>query len=625
MKSIQKLVLRTFLRPFLITFPVLLFIFLTHHMLKYSDYLTGRGIGMDVILELMYYFAYGITPRVLPLAILLSSLIAFGNLGQHNELTAIKSAGISLVKLILPVFVFIVFLSAVLVPYNDRVIPWANIKAWSLLWDVHKKKFFDLKENTFYTDIDKFRIRVTEKDKESDLVKGVMIYDHLTDQGRNNHVIVADSGKIYMANNEKNLVLELYEGAEYRQNINNGNKKNQGKNNQANTFVESRFKKTVMYVDLKKFGFERTDEDKFKHNRQMLNFTQLLARVDTLNQEYIERRKKSTKKFNPYLRYHTIEYDTVKSKNEKITEEQKKSYNQLITFTDKHDRNLVSKVGNIHAALEGHYKNGIKRKKGERNTFMVELWNRINSSVACVLLFLIGAPIGSIIKKGGLGLPGLITVSFFILYYVLSMQGEKNVRAGGLDPFIGMMYTNIIFLGIGAFFLRMAHTDISFADTKLYQWYQKVFSQQRYFKPKTYSDDEIELVSVDEMMKRIELVNLQLTAIGSEGMGRARKSSQRFVDEVEMIEQQLKKSFKDEPELMVLVDRIPKVPDPYKISKVAIFDAIIVFLISTILTSGLFLVKIIIEEKFMSRRRFVEGAKGVVTKLQTIGGILKNI
>ena len=217
MKKIDKLVLGSFLGPFILTFLVVVFILLMQHMLKYFDDIIGKDLGWGVLGTLLFYFAVCMTPVALPLAVLLSSLITFGNLGEHFELTAIKSLGISLVRALAPIFVAVVVLTGVAFLANNYLVPRAALEAYSLLYDIKQKKpSLDLKQGAFYGAIPDVNIKVSRKYADGKTIEGVVIYDHRGKSG-NKEVIIADSGRMYTILNDNYLKLELYRGYNYSQ------------------------------------------------------------------------------------------------------------------------------------------------------------------------------------------------------------------------------------------------------------------------------------------------------------------------------------------------------------------------------------------------------------------------
>src|SRR5690349_12089399 len=216
MKKIDKLLLGAFVGPFMMTFLVVVFILLTQHMLKYFDDIIGKGLGFDLIGQLLFYFAIFMTPVAMPLAVLLSSLIAFGNLGEHFELTAIKSSGISLVRALRPIFFFVLILTVVAYYANNNLVPKAALEAYSLLYDIKQKKpALDLREGAFYNGIPDISIKVDKKyHNDQAALKGIVVYDHRKNDG-NKEVTKADSGRMYTILNERYLKFELFNGYNY--------------------------------------------------------------------------------------------------------------------------------------------------------------------------------------------------------------------------------------------------------------------------------------------------------------------------------------------------------------------------------------------------------------------------
>ncbi|MGV3540823.1 MAG: LptF/LptG family permease, partial [Rufibacter sp.] len=212
MKKLDKLILKSFVGPFVLTFAVVEFILLLQVILKYLDDLVGKDLGVNVIAELLFYFSLNLAPMAFPLAILLSSLMTFGNLGEHHELTAIKTSGISLVRTLRPVFALSIILTIAAFFFHNTIVPKANLRAYSLMWDIRQKKpALDLKPGSFYNGLPNRSIRVGKKFPDGQTLKDIMIYDHSNGAG-NAVVVLADSGKMYTQYNDQYLVLELFNG-----------------------------------------------------------------------------------------------------------------------------------------------------------------------------------------------------------------------------------------------------------------------------------------------------------------------------------------------------------------------------------------------------------------------------
>jgi len=287
MKKIDKLILTAFFGPFFLTFFVVIFILLSQFMLRYFDEIVGKDLGFEVIAELIFYFSIFMTQNAFPLAVLLSSLMTFGNLGEHFELTAIKGAGISLVRALLPIFVFSSLLTILAYFSNNYVVPRANLKAFSLLYDVKQKKpSMELKQGTFYNGIDGYSIKVNQKFPDDRSLKDLIIYDH-TKGGGNRNVILADSGQMYNIMNNRYLILELFNGRSYSE---QRTKRRRGVviGRTPEPFVRNEFQTGKLAFDLTSFNLKRTKEELFAGNKLMKNTHQLRADVDSMKNQQEE-------------------------------------------------------------------------------------------------------------------------------------------------------------------------------------------------------------------------------------------------------------------------------------------------------------------------------------------------
>src|SRR5688572_27384987 len=310
MKKLDKLILSSFIGPFILTFLVVVFILLTQHMLKYFDDIIGKGLGADVIGQLLFYFAIFMTPIAMPLAVLLSSLIAFGNLGEHFELTAVKSAGISLVRTLLPIFYFVILLTGIAFYVNNTLVPKAALEAYSLLYDIKQKKpALDLREGSFYYGINDISIKVNKKFPDGITLKDVIVYDHRKNDG-NKEVTVADSGKMYTILNERYLKFELFDGYNYTEGATSEREMagQKGRNNES--LSRSKFSKTQVVFDLSSFQLQRTDKQWFQGNRMMRNMSQLDEDIDSIHREILSQKltqfQTRTAFFNYYMKKDTL-------------------------------------------------------------------------------------------------------------------------------------------------------------------------------------------------------------------------------------------------------------------------------------------------------------------------------
>jgi lipopolysaccharide export system permease protein len=457
MKKIDKLILSSFFGPFILTTLVVVFILLLQTMLRYFDEFFGKGIDLTVFLEMFFYFALNITPSALPLAVLLSSLITFGNLGEHYELTAIKSSGISLTRTLLPIFIFVVGLTIGAFFFNNNVVPKTNLSAYSLLWDIRQKKpTLDFKEGEFYNGLEGYSVKVDKKFKDDKTLKGLMIYDHTSRIG-NDKVILADSGIMNTIMNDSYLTIKMFNGNLFQESENPGKTKVQ--------FIRSSFKEMTAIFDLNAFKMGNSPLELFKENKQMKNIKELERSVDSIRginktlstelQAYIKQ----------YYSFHTHNLDTLKLKvpldSVKSLKKFDKSKKEMILSA------AISEARTVKSTYTS-YKDRFQRNTRDANGYEIEKYRKYTASVACLIMFLIGAPLGAIIKKGGLGIPVLISIAFFITFYVITITSEKWAKESIVSVEYASWAANLVLFPIGLFFLRQARNDARVFDADAY-------------------------------------------------------------------------------------------------------------------------------------------------------------
>ncbi|MCZ6520972.1 MAG: LptF/LptG family permease [Bacteroidetes bacterium] len=590
MKKLDKLILSSFIGPFILTFVVVDFILLTQYMLKYFDEFVGKNLGITVFLELIMYFCINMSPKALPLAVLLSSLMTFGNLGEHFELTAIKGSGISLVRAMAPLFVFVVLLTTLAYYSNNYIVPRANLKAYRLLYDIrHTKPSLDIKEGVFYNGIPKFSIKVNKKYPDEITLKDLIIYDHSKGLG-NNEIILADSGKMYTFSDERYLMLELFNGNKYSESsVRKKGKYGSGHN--IKSFTRINFDHSKLVFSLASFDFKQTKEELFASNRLMKNTHQLSKDIDSMQWNIFNVKYRAYYEANTYYDYHLkngldiplpmqqkkIIYDSLfkspksdplhlkyssallktdnstvtidsmqvvekvnvklstkgsriaknklrtskkykhrknkggtknKKQNRKATRLSKYSQTkampqkkvseisdrvsiqprkdiQTTDYTLKPELRVLDSIFDADKYKGRIIKNALLRARKSKNIFAgingklqknqkdinkheVEKYKKFSEAFACMVMFLIGAPLGSIIKRGGLGIPVILSIGFFIVYYVLSIIGGKWSKGGIIDPIYGIWGANIILLPMGLFFLRQARNDVRLFEADFY-------------------------------------------------------------------------------------------------------------------------------------------------------------
>jgi lipopolysaccharide export system permease protein len=460
MKKLDILVLRAWVGPFVLTLAVVVFILLVQTMLKYFEEFVGKNLGIEVFAELLFYFALNLIPIALPLAVLFSTLLAFGNLGENNELTAIKTSGITLARVIAPVAVVVVFLTAGSIAFNDQIVPLANLRAYSLLYDIRQKKpALDLKPGIFYHGLPGYAVKANRKGQDGRSLGQIMIYDHSASRG-NINLITADTGQMYTQFGDRYLVLDLKNGRSYTELVENDPS---GEQFVRNTFGHSRF-----IFSLASFDLNRTKVELFSQNRMMRNLAELRTDIDSIKKELVligSSVHLNTRSYFFYL-YRPksqifvppITAGSIAPKVEPMSDSVQRAALAL----------ALVQVRNIRSFTTG-YKARYENIIHDINIFSVARVEKFTQGLAVFVLFLIGAPLGAIIRKGGLGLPVLISIVFFVLYYVLSLSGTKWAKEGVADINLSMWYANAVLILVGLFFLNQARRDAALLDFDFYR------------------------------------------------------------------------------------------------------------------------------------------------------------
>ena len=621
MKKLDKLILGSFIGPFFLTFIVVDFILLTVNMLKYFDEIFGKGLSFWIYMELISYFVISISPMALPLAVLLSSLMTFGNLGEHFELTAIKSSGISLLRALLPIGIFVVFLTIGAYLSNNYLVPRVNLKTFSLLYDIRMKSpALDIKEGVFYAGIPNYSIKVNKKMDDIRL-QDIIIYNHAEGQG-NTNVILADSGRMEPFFNDSYLSLTLYNGVNYKE-----SRGQRGLADKPADFSRTYFSENQIIFNLESFQMNRTPEDLWSTNRSIKNIAELKDGLDSIYSEInqivyynyantesgytfftrnrklsppnavverkmrddslrLERGKQKQASqdasrgvidastynastdslseelygYNPAEEEALIDplyasmdergiveenntsntnivptdsivtadtllsdqlEDTIASRSlgrgglssegfdftplnrsdsirmlknraepdnrplGKLSPEQIARLDSIIQVNNYEQRAATVAINNARSQ-KNNFSNKVAQidnLEREYRRFQIAWYQKYTTAFACIVMFLIGAPLGAIIKKGGLGMPVLMSIIFFIVYYMLTITGEKWAKEGITDPIFGTWFSNLVLLPFGFFFLKQARKDARLfePDTYMEFWNKMLLFFKRKF------------------------------------------------------------------------------------------------------------------------------------------------
>lgn len=464
MKTLHRFIIKSYLGPFILTFFISIFILLMQFLWKYIDDLVGKGFEWIIIAKLLFYASATLVPLALPLAILLSSIMTFGNLGEHYELVALKSSGLSLQKIMLPLTIVSVMISFGAFYFSNDVLPAANLKMGSLLYDVRESKpAFNIKEGAFYNGIDGYSMRVGKKGSDGKTIEKILIYDHTAFQG-NNKVLYADSGKMEMSADKQYLILTLYNGSSYEEILSTK------ENRITHPLIRNTFKRHIIHFDMSGFKLTRTDEELFKNNYQMYNIKQLQAEIDTMKMKEVKKKEEFYNQVskNYYARINSFKNDSAQKSSDTSTISQT---NLLSSFTPAEQYTIIETASNIARSARAYSESIVGDLENNESLMikhLIEWHKKFTLSFACLVLFFIGAPLGAIIRKGGLGMPVVVSVIFFILFHVISITGEKSAKEGVIPPYIGMWLASAILLPIGVFLTYKASTDSALFDMNAY-------------------------------------------------------------------------------------------------------------------------------------------------------------
>ncbi|MBK1439392.1 LptF/LptG family permease [Parapedobacter sp. ISTM3] len=468
MKKIHLLILKAFIRPFIVTFFIVMFVLLMLFLFKYIDDLIGKGFEWYVILELLAYQSAVQISMAMPLSMLLSSIMTFGNLGESYELVAIKAAGISLRKAMTPLFILVGLFSGGAFLFSDYILPVVNLKMGALLYDVRiKQADFLIKPGIFNNTIPGYSIRAKGKSKDGKILYDLMIYDHKSSNTASN-VLLAKEGYIYNSPDNNTMILKLKDGVRYE----DSRARNAKVYNPRQQFTRFYFDETEQKFDMSAFQMKRTDENLFKSHHMMLNLKQLRQYTDSNAVQMDSLRRTVFKEVQSYY-YHFNDYykakDTLLSPSVPVV-----TYQHGFIEAIPNDKRTMA----INSAMnQVRYIKDVLNIKANEDTFYrdkdirynIEFQRKFTLAVSCLLLFCIGAPLGAIIRKGGLGLPVVMAIIFFLIYHIISTVSEKSAKEGNIDTFWGMWMAIFTLSPLAVFLAYKAATDSALFDIEQYR------------------------------------------------------------------------------------------------------------------------------------------------------------
>ncbi len=446
---------------------------------KYIDDLIGKGLEFDIIAEFLLYTSASLVPLAMPLAVLLASLMTFGNLAENLELLAFKSSGISLIRIMAPVMIISAGISVGAFFFSNNVMPLTNLKMRSLLYDIQQQRpDMTIKPGVFDNSLEGYSIRIGDKDSRTSLLKDILIFDHTKKQG-NVRVTVADSGYMKMSADEKHLLLTLYNGRSY---FELQKQKTENKHIKSFPLRRDQFEQQEMILEMTGFGLNRTDENLFRNSYSMLNLSQLHHFDDSLTEEIEVIRDKfhntidnsltgkpkgllidkppfrldSLKKKidSDKFRIQQVNVDSAYAELSKL--ERRRAITHAINFARSNKSITTSNMGTS------------EWKVARLRRYQIEIQRKFTLSFLCLIFFFIGAPLGAIIRKGGLGMPVIVSVLLFLIYYIIAMTGEKFVRENILPPSIGMWISTFILVPVSVWLTYKAANDSVIMNIETY-------------------------------------------------------------------------------------------------------------------------------------------------------------
>lgn len=486
MKIIHRYLCKNFLGPFVLTFFVALFVLLMQFLWKWVDELVGKGLEISVLIKLLFYAGITLSSMAFPLAVLLASLMTFGNMGERYEIVALKSAGISVRQMMMPLAVLAFVISGVAFEFSNNVIPKAAVKLRMLLYDIQEQKpALNIEEGVFYYGFDNYAIRVGKKMRDGETVKDVLIYDHSRHQG-NTSVTYASKGTMRVTPDKHYLVFTLYDGSFWDESSYSSNS-----NTASYPLTRANFDKQYKRFDMSGFSPEKIDESIYESHSTALSIPQLREKIDTLKDQITGLAHNTSDVFygnlfyfNNFVRGDSLVFDTLTTQERcEFKDENPYKIREILRYAENASRSFIYSVRFSYQDIDfrTHYLWG----------FQIEYFRKFTLAFACVLFFFIGAPLGSIIRKGGIAIPLVITVVFFTLYFAVSIMGEKIAKSSVWPVWFGMGLSSFILLPICAFLTYHATRDSAVLSMDSYAKFMtqlKEFKIKSLFKKKNHED-----------------------------------------------------------------------------------------------------------------------------------------
>ncbi|MBE6199262.1 MAG: YjgP/YjgQ family permease [Rikenellaceae bacterium] len=473
MKTIHKLVLKAYLGPLIMTFFIVTFVLMMNFVWRFIEDLTGKGLSADVILELIFYATINMIPLGLPLAMLLAGIMTMGNMGENFELQAMKSAGMSLMRIMQPLIIVTFIISVASFFLVNNLVPYAYKRSMIILSDIKRQKqVLEFKDGLFFNGIhEDMSIRVEHQDPETGLLHNVLIYDSRS-QGGNMTTTMAETGYIRLSDDKKFLLVTLYNGDNYQQTRNS-------RWYTKNSLRHDKFDVQDMAIRMEGFDFQQSDNT-MVNSSQAKNIVELQHAIDSLDVTVEEAIARS---YDPLLRDNLFTNDiqvlqlpdSMKIDKSEFTDVYLLDSLPKLTMRERNEiwktaKTMAQNSRQSFSYDEGSAKDGLNQLYRSKND-----WHKkLSLPFSVIIFFMIGAPLGAIIRKGGMGTPIVISVVFFVIYYVISLSGEKMAKEGTWSSFSGIWISSFILTPIAIYLMIKATNDSSLLDT---DWYDAQFKK----------------------------------------------------------------------------------------------------------------------------------------------------
>ena len=476
LKKLDIFILKGYLQLFAGTFFICLFIFLMQFIWKFVDDLVGKGLTWDVLAKFFWYCSLTLIPLSVPLAVLLACLISYGNFGERFELLAMKASGIPLIRILMPVLILVALICAGSFYFQNKISPEANKQLYTLLWSMRQKSpELDIPEGIFYSDIPGYNLYVERKDAETGMLYGVMIYTN-TESYEDTQIVIADSGRLQSTADKTHLKLTLYDGERFK-NMDNQS----GAMLRANIpYMRESFIEEIDYIAFNT-QFNLWDANLFAGNAQAKNLEEIYRGIDSIRSRtdsighsiydnakrtYLARMLTPGRKDSAKIVKEAAEIAPFDSLFAQLRDDQKSTawknaFSRAETMRSECEFRSSCYTADLNTQLRKH---------------LMESQKKYTLSLSCLLFFFIGAPLGAIIRKGGLGIPVVVSVLFFIFYYIINVAGENNAKVGAWDAYFGEWLSSMVLLPIGGWLTYKANSDSVVFDMEGYKkFFMKLF------------------------------------------------------------------------------------------------------------------------------------------------------